>query len=559
MKIPLLGRSYKSPAVSGGTSVIGRIVAAVAIVVAAAVVVAVIASASLPEAAQGARRLSAPAGGRTAGTPATRLISPTPSAAAATSAPSLAPLVPVVGFWSTQRNIALADVARLWAGLADAVAETHYQSVAIAAQDADPLARAFRIQPAGNVRIMSSAEVKAAVRAAPTTLGLLPAEDVTPDVRALAVDGLSLFGSDRTRDLTKWPLVVPAATPTTFSLGTEWTLAAGGDVNLDRFVYLKAVTDGYGPDFPWSAGYAGVDGYQCCGWQDAPLVVAADIGPAGALRKRLADADLALVNLEGSAPSDYVYRGLNSLDFTFDPALLVGLRDVGIDFVALANNHIRNGGGQGVLDTCHSLEAIGIAHAGAGPDTTAARQPAWLNAGDLRVAILSYSAVGGDNWATDTSPGAASLRPDEVPADIRAARVAGADIVIVMPHWGEEYSYALSREQEDEASAFVAAGADLILGSHSHWVGAIQSIDRPQGPAFVDYSLGDLLFSLDHDVQSQEGVIATMTFSGTRLVQVGLEPTVMIDAAQVGLLDPAGDGSTVLDAIHAASRGLLDW
>ena len=128
-----------------------------------------------------------------------------------------------------------------------------------------------------------------------------------------------------------------------------------------------------------------------------------------------------------------------------------------------------------------------------------------------------------------------------------------------MPHWGEEYSYWLSTEQKRDAADFVAAGADLVLGSHSHWVGAIQSIDRPQGPAFVDYSLGDLLFDLDHDIPSQEAVIAILTFSGTRLVQVGLNPTVMVDGAQVALLDPAGDGHKVLDAIRRASRGLLGW
>jgi poly-gamma-glutamate capsule biosynthesis protein CapA/YwtB (metallophosphatase superfamily) len=98
-----------------------------------------------------------------------------------------------------------------------------------------------------------------------------------------------------------------------------------------------------------------------------------------------------------------------------------------------------------------------------------------------------------------------------------------------------------------------------VLGSHSHWVGAIQSIDRPQGPAFVDYSLGDLLFDLNHDLQAQEGVIATMTFSGKRLVQVDLDPTIMVDRAQVALLDPAGGGQAVLDAIRRASRGLIGW
>jgi poly-gamma-glutamate synthesis protein (capsule biosynthesis protein) len=144
-------------------------------------------------------------------------------------------------------------------------------------------------------------------------------------------------------------------------------------------------------------------------------------------------------------------------------------------------------------------------------------------------------------------------------SDIHSARAAGADIVIVMPHWGSEYTYSVFSDQRAQAAAMVAAGADLILGSHSHWVGGIQSFNGPNGPAFVDYSMGDFLFDLTHDALAQQGVLVTLTFYGTRLVQVSLDPTIMIYGAQVGLLDPAGDGKGVLNAIRDASRGFSNW
>lgn len=475
--------------------------------------------------------------------------------------PTIAPLdaiVPVASFWTETGNITALDLTRLWAGRPDITTETQYRSIVVADVDVDAMSARLGIPAAAGVRVMTADEVKAAVRASPAILGLLPAEDVSPDVRALTVSGIALFGPGRIKTLDDWPILVPAATGTPFSLTDEWTLAAGGDVNLDRSVYVKAVKWNYGPDFPWSGGRASIGGYECCGLEGETLAVARATGDTGALARRFSGADLALVNLEGSAPDDFVYRP-NSLVFTFDPALLGGLRDAGIDAVSLANNHIRNGGDQGVIDTCTNLDAIGIAHTGAGASVAAARAPAWLTAGGLRIAMLAYSAVGRSNWATAAHPGAAPLDVVSAAEDIRAARAAGADIVIVMPHWGQEYSYLLSSEQKSEAAALVAAGADLVLGSHSHWVGAIQSIDRPQGPAFVDYSLGDLLFDLNHDMQAQQGVIATMTFSGKRLVQVNLDPTVMVDRAQVALLNPAGGGQAVLDAIRRASRGLIGW
>jgi len=491
---------------------------------------------------------------------------PTP-AAVLTVPPTIGPeptptpldaIVPVASFWTATGDITLLDVTRLWAGRSDITTETQYRSMVVADVDANAMAARLGFPAAAGVRVMSADEVKAAVRASPATLGLLPAGDVTPDLRALTLNGIALFGPGRIKTLGDWPLLVAAATAVPFSLIDGWTLAAGGDVNLDRSIYVKAVKWNYGPDFPWSGGHASISSYECCGPEGATLGVARATGDAGALARRFSEADLALVNLEGSAPNDFVYRP-SSLVFTFDPALLGGLRDAGIDAVSLANNHIRNGGDRGVVDTCTNLDSLGIAHTGAGSNLDAARAPAWLAAGGLRIAVLGYSAVGHSNWATAAHPGAAPLDLVSAAADIRAARAAGADLVIVMPHWGEEYSYALSAEQKDEAAAFVAAGADLVLGSHSHWVGAIQSIDRPQGPAFVDYSLGDLLFDLNHDLQSQEGVIATMTFSGKRLVQVNLDPTIMVDRAQVALLDRSGGGQAVLDAIRRASRGLIGW
>ena len=477
----------------------------------------------------------------------------------ATSGPILAPIVPVVSFWSTRRDISVTEVVKLWAGMPNTVADPGYTSLAVTGPVATEMRAAFDIPPGSDVHVVDSAAgVMAAARTSSATLGLLDPEDVGPQVMALSVGGFSLFGPARIKDLGMWPLLAPAAAPTAFDVNSEWTLDAGGDVNLDRGVYTKSVELGYGPDFPWSAGHAVVSGYEGGGFENAALVVARDTGPQGYFAQEFGSTDLTLVNLEGPAPNGWITRK-NSLVFTFDPALLIGLKDAGIDAVTLANNHIRNGGDQGVIDTCANLDKIGLAHTGAGANVTAARRPVWLSAGGERIAVLGYSAVGGDNWAGDSNAGAAPLDPDYVVADIHAARAAGADIVIVMPHWGQEYSYSLSAEQESEAATFVAAGADLILGSHSHWVGGIETIDRPEGTAFVDYSMGDLLFNLNHDVESQEGVLVTATFKGTRLLQVTLDPTIMIDQAQVGLTDPAGDGLPVLQAIRKASRGLTDW
>ena len=497
--------------------------------------------------------------------------SPTPSAASTptpTASPTASPqvyampIVPVESFWSVPGSMDLLALSRLWSGASKTLTATgagplSFHGLAVASRDVDGLSRFFGMRPAASVRVLSVDDLKAAVRGDASILGLLEADDVTPDVRAMALDDVDLFGSNRLADPAAWRLRIATSAEPAVQSNALWTLAAGGDVNFDRRIYVQAITNHMGPDYPWLGGNARISGYECCGWLGARLVVARSRANGDEFRSRFADADLALVNFEGSAPDDYVYRP-NSLVFTFDPELLVGLKNAGIDLVSLANNHIRNGGDQGVLDTMTNLDNVGIAHTGAGANLAAADQPGWLSAGGRKIAVLAYSAVGATNWATDSRPGATPLTTERVVADIGAARAAGADVVIVMPHWGTEFSYSISAAQRNQAKAFVAAGADLILGSHSHWVGGLQALDGTNGTAFVDYSMGDLMFDLNHDVPAQEAEVVTLTFVGRKLAQVQIDPTVMIGGYQVGLLNPATDGKSVLDAIRTASRG-LNW
>ena len=237
---------------------------------------------------------------------------------------------------------------------------------------------------------------------------------------------------------------------------------------------------------------------------------------------------------------------------------LKGDAGAGIDMVSLANNHIRNWGASGVRDTIRNLDALGIRHAGAGRSSTQARRPAWMTAAGLRVAILAYNGVGayqgigGSPNATSSRAGAAALTMTAVKADIRAARAAGADVVIVFPHWGVEYTDRLNAQQAGLAPKILAAGADAVLGGHSHWAGPI----RLFGSRPVVYSMGDLVFSLAHDERTQEGILVELTFTGKRLAQVTLHPTLMVGNVQPNILVPSGGGSALLAAIRRASARL---
>ena len=478
--------------------------------------------------------------------------SPTPSP---TVAPARIPLVPIVGYWSTQRSIARSDLASLVSGLHAAGPSPASAAVAVTADDATALASALGVTAQGH-RELSAADVRARVKAEPGTIGIVPADDVTMDVRALAVGGVALFGAERIRALDAWPLLVSEAGATSsFSTAAEWTVAAGGDVMLDKAVYAQSVLKGKGVDYAWNGGTAAIDARSCCGWGNKPIASGHQTGGAGAVASLFRDADLGIVNLESPEPDNFTYHA-GGFTFTGDPALLTGLRDAGIDVAGLANNHLGNGGTRGVTDTIAHLDQLGIAHTGAGANATAARKAAWLEAGGLKVAVLAYVDVQPTSyWATASQPGSSGYDIGSIVADIKAAKGAGADMVFVMPHWGQEYADTVWDFQRTDAARMIAAGADLVLGSHSHWVGPFEQID-PGHLAF--YSLGDLVFDWTHDERTQEGVVADLTFAGKRLVQVDLHPTFII-AGQPNLLDPAGDGQTVLGPVKKSSEPRLGW
>ena len=230
--------------------------------------------------------------------------SPSPTASPEpTPARVLVPLVPVTGFWSTERTISRAKLAAALSG-----SGAHPRQVLVSVADLPGLTVALGVTAGRNVRAISPAKVRAALAKTPTALGVLRAEDVTPDVRALAVGGVTLFGEARVRSLAAWPLLVPeaaGAASSTFAPASLWTLAAGGDVMLDRSVYRLAVLGRKGADYPWAGGTASITARFCCGAPGFTIVTGRRTGHAGAVRGLLRDADVALVNLEGPAPDDH--------------------------------------------------------------------------------------------------------------------------------------------------------------------------------------------------------------------------------------------------------------
>jgi hypothetical protein len=481
-------------------------------------------------------------------------LSPAPSQVASPLPTASVPIVPVVDFRSTVQNINVDSVRAVLAGT-----HARWRSLELIGSDADGILAALGMKrPADPSRLVLASSVTVLERhlaADSRRLGFLRASQVSPAVRALSWGGRALFGVDRVTSNGSWRLAarLPGdARP--FNAGATWTLVAGGDILLDRGVYKQTTILGKGVDFPFDGGTAEITGRRCCSSFDWPIPITRRTGNKGAVRDLLSGADVAVANFENPAVDAFRYHTEGTV-FSADPRLIAGLRNAGIDAVSIANNHIGDAGRAGVVQTIANLDDYGIKHAGAGRNTAAAHRPALIPVHGLTVAILGYDTIAGAYTAGTTTPGSARLTVAGAKADIAAARRAGADVVIVYPHWGIEYRASPFAAQQALARSIITAGADMVIGNHAHWVGAMEVYKgRP-----IWYALGNFVFDQTWSEPTSEGLLLELTFSGRRLVQVELHPTIILDGAQPNFLDPAGDGRVVLGQLYDASKKLLPW
>lgn len=249
---------------------------------------------------------------------------------------------------------------------------------------------------------------------------------------------------------------------------------------------------------------------------------------------RLRRADLTVGNLESTLSLDgSPTQGGDSFGAT--PALLRPLQRAGFDALSLANNHAGDFGERALLETVAELRASPIEVFGAGPDRRAAGRPAYVERGGVRFAFVGFNAIGETPPATPTSPGALSVRMPPrtglrlVEADLRhVERVVAragerADVVVVLPHWGTQYTHRPEPVQRTVARRLVAAGADLVVGGHPHWVQGVDVVDDVP----VAHSLGNFVFDMDFMEQTLEGVVLEATFWGAELKAVRLVPYAM--------------------------------
>ena len=288
---------------------------------------------------------------------------------------------------------------------------------------------------------------------------------------------------------------------------TEFTVSVSGDLLIHSPVFFQAQA------------LAGGAGYE--------------FGPMlEQLRPYVKDADLAICHVETPVSDVAPPSGLPT--FNAPPELADAVVDTGWDICDTASNHSTDQGQEGVDGTAEVLDNAGIGHTGSFASEKDRDEPLIVRVKGVRVALVAFTTGSNGLVPEDYSLNVAS-EPDEVIADARAAREAGADVVIVNMHWFsetvDEYSTEPSTEQIEFAEALVAAPEiTAVVGQGPHVVQPIEWIDDKP----VVYSEGNLLANQGAAAgladASQDGIVALLDFvaggglraGGARELRAGL-------------------------------------
>lgn len=209
--------------------------------------------------------------------------------------------------------------------------------------------------------------------------------------------------------------------------------------------------------------------------------------------------DLRIVNLETAITrsDDHFPKGIN---YRMNPRNGPLLTAAGIGCCILANNHVLDWGHAGLIETLETLEALGIAAAGAGRDVEEARRPAMLDLGSgSRVIVHAFACVSSGtprNWAARADQPGVNLLADL--SDAAAARICRqialqrgpSDVVVVSIHWGPNWGYDIPEEQCRFARRLIDSGeVSVVFGHSSHHAKAIEAYRG----GIIFYGCGDFL------------------------------------------------------------------
>lgn len=211
----------------------------------------------------------------------------------------------------------------------------------------------------------------------------------------------------------------------------------------------------------------------------------------------ITEADYAVVNLEVPLGGGPRYSGYPC--FSAPDSFAQALADAGFDMMLTANNHCFDSGMKAARRTLTALDSLGIDHAGTFHDATdrSKKMPLIKEINGIKFGFLNYT-YGTNGIPAKDGMEVALIDKEIISKEMRQTREAGAEILVVMMHWGIEYVLKENAIQRNLAQFLIDNGADMVIGGHPHVIQPMKMIrDEKRGQDVpVVYSLGNFISNM---------------------------------------------------------------
>lgn len=275
------------------------------------------------------------------------------------------------------------------------------------------------------------------------------------------------------------------------------------------------------------------------------------------VRALMASSDILMINNECTFSTRGEAIAGKAYTFRSDPSNVSILKELGVDIAGIANNHVCDYGLEALSDTIKALDEAGIANVGAGNNLEEAKRPWYFVANGKKIAFVAATQIertyNYTKEATDTTPGVLkTLNPEKYVEVIRRAKTK-SDYVIAFVHWGTEGTNHYGADQEALAQQFVQAGADAIIGGHTHCLQGITYIEDVP----VIYSLGNFWFgSTPTDgVKKKDTAIAQVILASDGSMRFRFVPCVQQNQ-QTYLVTDEAEKARIISFEQSLSKGV---
>ncbi len=233
-------------------------------------------------------------------------------------------------------------------------------------------------------------------------------------------------------------------------------------------------------------------------WEIMPYYKSRNKGVYGILSeeivKYMIGTDLMIINSEFAFSNRGTPTPNKTYTFRANPDNVSIYKEMGIDLVTLANNHVYDYGELAFLDTLYTLDKAGIPRIGAGADIAEAKKPYYFIINGYKIAFVNASRAEKYRLtpeATATSPGIfRAYDPNPFAEEIKKAKES-SDFVIALIHWGKEDTHELEEVQKETGKLYIDSGADMVVGTHAHYLQGVEFYKNK----LIAYNLGDFIFS----------------------------------------------------------------